>query len=505
MNGAERKRAAVRSAAVVVAALALVLAAASAPAMQTPSGREGRRADSTATDSLRRSPADTLASDGREDPWLWQIVTGIPVDSLYTTLFGSLHSLAYDTFRVDTSGVWYHLPVGGAHQLYRWLYHGAEAATELGISTLSNPERIIQASDYFRFGDRSLGWYPVIAGASDFRLKVGAKVFARKGPLGVAVKGKYTGAEKWSSYALFTVRGTRGVQVMQFSTKLLAEEDDDLYFYGIGRDPRTDPRSHFLSGADEERARYYQDKAAVQMILGLRTSRHLESRYTVQYMMRDIGVAAGERSGLAQVFNANNLPGAWDSPAVQLYNEAALRYDSSLREREGSTMELYAGFAQGLDRDPSRYLRYGFDGSVHIPVLTRRVLLAPRLVMNAVANLRDDTPLRFYDYPRHPTFRGVSPRKMLFADELVFVPALDLHLLAHPRITVGPFVDMVTVASSPGDIRPADNAWAVGLNLVYHDRYSDLASLVFAAGPRGVRLSMYIGAEPDRNERTRWY
>jgi hypothetical protein len=204
------------------------------------------------------------------------------------------------------------------------------------------------------------------------------------------------------------------------------------------------------------------------------------------------------------VFDVAQLPGGRGSRA-HIYNEFAVRHEQGTLEEPGGDLEVYGGFAAARDPRQASFVRAGFDASFHLPVISPGHLAAVRLVANMAEEVTPGAEkLAFYDYPRHPTFRGISTRYLLRSDRLVLVPSLNFHRQLSDRFTVRLFTDGLAVAPALADLRPANGLWAVGTEIVYHNDYADLAGLLFAYGPEGVRLSMFLGSSSTRNERTHW-
>jgi hypothetical protein len=93
----------------------------------------------------------------------------------------------------------------------------------------------------------------------------------------------------------------------------------------------------------------------------------------------------------------------------------------------------------------------------------------------------------------------------LRSDDVVAVPALELQQHYFKRLAIAGFADYLMAAPSPGGLGVEHGVWGVGVQVLYHDEYSDLGSLTFAYGQGGLlRLSLRLGDASMKNERSSW-
>ena len=450
-------------------------------------------ADSLSTDSTASHSLTRTFYEGMKSALLFGAHQLVLIDS---TLAVPADSTTYDSTLVGQVS-------GGVLYVSRRLYYGVLLAFRYGVTAVE-PERIIKLKDFFDIPESPWGWYPIIVGSSYYRLKLGSKVYYRSPTVGSSVDGSMAGLDKWSGRFRFTLRNAGERRVRQMNLTLMRREDDDMQFFGIGGDPDDDLRSHVLKSASEEYGIFHQDLQQAQFIFGVRAGENLEFRTTWILQQRKVMrfEGGGDLPSIEEVFDVSKLPGG-TGMTKDSYEEIAFRFDNtSGLEGRGISMELYGGITNGID-DGRRFLRYGIDAHVYMRMFKNHYLV-PRLVTNVVRNINQDTPLAFTDYPRHPTFRPVSDRKLIRSDNMVFVPALDVHKRISNQLIGRVFVDYLLASPSVGKLQPGRGMAGVGAGLVVYTDYTDVAGIIVAYSELGPRFTFFIGAEPSRNERSRW-
>lgn len=480
-------------AALLLATLAFV------SAVQAGAPGDSTRAGASQPDTLQASPSDSAS------PSLLRRLYGVlwlpfRFGAHQLTVIDSTLSVSPDSTSSDST--LFGRVGGGMLYVSRKAYEQILEAYTRGTAA-AEAERVAQIRDFFLRPESPWGWYPVVVGASSWRFKLGAKVYYSSPRVGSSLDAEGAGKDIWAARFRFTLRALGHGQVRQMNVTLMQRQDDDMLFYGIGPYPRTDPRSHFRPGAIDDNAVFNQDFQQAQTILALRATPIVEARGTWIYQVRHIYGPWEEDNGLQQVFDVQALPGALGRQR-DLYQELALRVDNTRgQERRGVAVEVYGGLDAGVGGDTRRFLRYGLDAYLNAPLFAENMIV-PRVVANVVRNLNAERPLNFTDYPRHPTFRGVPDRYLLRSDNLVFVPSLDIHNRISDRFTGRLFVDYLLVAPAIDRIHWRSGITAVGAGLVFYTPFADVAGLVFAWSPVGPRVTVFLGAEPNRNERSRW-
>jgi len=469
--------------------------------------------DSVANDTIRLEP---VVPDSSQQNILRSIinaipdtVVGVPTNYVPNKIFGTLESLAKDTFAIDTSKAIHYRALTMLRRVYGQLYITIEQTTSIGVTSISDPERIIKLKDYFSENGRKTGWHPLLDFTSETRVKIGAKIFYRRSGAGAAFRWLYTSEEKWLTKAYMTHQWVVDKDIHQISATIERRMDDDLFYYGHGADPHDNNKSHFLSGAKSDRGHFHHDILRAQAILGVRKSAKMSYRLSlILTERRIIEPEINDESKFSHVFDVTNLPGG-RKKGRNFYNEFAVNYDSRSQLEgvsRGLMAEAYFGLGVGIgSADRTSFLRYGFETIRSIPTFSERRQIVTKLAVNMVENLDKKQELKFYDYPRHPAFRGVSTRYLLRSDKIVAVPSIELDQPIMKRIMGTAFFDYLVVGPTAKDMGWSLGEWATGMKVTYHNRYSELGSILFAYGPEGVRLSASLGTQRNRNERSRWH
>ena len=197
---------------------------------------------------------------------------------------------------------------------------------------------------------------------------------------------------------------------------------------------------------------------------------------------------------LGQVFDLDSLPGA-RSTTEQWYTELAVALDTRLaraRISPGARIAGHSGFSRGVGGDASRYWLGGMDGSLFLPVIQRDRIVAARLVLDVIRNLENDVPLAFTEYPRHPLFRGISPRKLLRSDERSLLSSLEYQWPL--TATIG---GHLMVADEFAGFSAQDAVWAGGFGLDFHVGEDVLGGVQLTSGTEGFRFLLQAGFSGD--------
>jgi len=379
-------------------------------------------------------------------------------------------------------------------------------STGRGTYVATDPRVIELVEEFLYFYEKQLGWHPVLNLDSDFKPEYGLKAFYHHARFGTDFKGKYSNKKKWKTNAQLTLRGT-GSNV-QWKATLTGQrtEDDDFLFYGIGSEPRGDARSGFLVGANSDNATYFQRRDKLQFIFGVCADTPWEFFLTSFYQQREVSNISGDDQ-FNDVFDIAKLPGGesgkdWRS----IYSEIELRLDTRKNQTKslrGVSLETHLGYSGGIGND-KRFMRSGFDMAAYYPILKRNRLVIPRIVFNMVENLNTDESIPYFDYPRHPTFRGASSRKLLRQDNLSFVPSLEYRWPLSHKFSGFLFSDALVVSKTLSELSTNNAPYAFGIGMKMHGGQSESGRLEVAYGSQGLRIILHFGSVSHKNARSEW-
>jgi hypothetical protein len=389
----------------------------------------------------------------------------------------------------------------------RLLLDGLLSMTAKGVYVVGDTDLIEHLEPIFTFYDRRIGWYPQISLTNVTKSAVGATLFNQRRWGRISLGGRYRNASIWNVKA--RVGRTAETRLGRWKLDLTAQWDnrDDYEFHGFGADPLTDDRNPYLSGAPESYGLFTQKIMKVQLLNGVRLSPDWEFIYSVFYKKRKVGQPNDNlHDNLANIYDLTLLPGSDDS-SPQIYNEAALRYDSRQHEDRivpGVRCETHLGWSQGVSGNESRFSRAGVDAALYIPILRRNRVVVPRIILDTVNNLNDAVPIAFTDYPRQRTFRGASSATLLRTDRISLTPSLEYQWPLTFNLSGHVFVDYLLVGESFGDLGFEDAPYAVGFGIDVRQGDAELARFSVAGGSEGLRALFSYGFSRNTNTRTKW-
>ncbi len=390
--------------------------------------------------------------------------------------------------------------------LPRQAMYGIRYASGYGTKLMSDPKFTDRIEDFFASDDKFFHWYPIIDLTSDYRPKIGSNFLLFPQPFELLFSWNYAGSQKFELSGDISYRFRRKPRIWRITLSALYEYDDDRQFHGIGVNPRLDPRNSIRPCAEYEYGVYKQKRWKIQLISGVRLFSNLELFYTGFLQKRVLYDAKNKDAALSRFMELNALY-AFKQPVHQFYNELSLRIDTRKRElylSQGLKLDVYYGRSKGINRDASRFSRYGVDVLFNFAVLQNNRLLTPRLVFDRVINDRANVPLPFTEYPQQPTFRGVSGRQLLRTDECSFVPSLEYHWPLSFNLGAHLFVDVLMVSDTASRLSCTHAPWAVGIGADFHAVNEELARGYRAAGSEGIRLTLNVGLDPLVNSRSNW-
>ncbi|MBD3374785.1 hypothetical protein GF406_07120 [candidate division KSB1 bacterium] len=394
--------------------------------------------------------------------------------------------------------------LAGLTFLPRQLIYGIRYTSGYGARLLSDPLWIRQIENVLYFDDKQhLGWYPLVDITSSYRPRVGLNLFVQKQRMEALVRGNFAASDKYMMESLCSIQHRSGKSLWRSTLSFLLEKDDDREFYGVGNHPLIDPRSHFSESRHSESGTFIQTRHKVQWINAVQTPTPLYFLLTAFYQKRVIRDTKSDEN-LARTFNLDELFGLGSHEMI--YQEIAVFYDTRKRDTytaPGTRFGIYAGYARGINHDPQRLQRWGAEWFSRIPVIQQNRLLIPRIVFDTVSPI-GDSPIAFTEYPRHPTFRGVSGRMLLRNDRFSMVPSLEYQWPLSFNLSGHLFIDYLLVSDSLWGFSMVNSPWAIGLGADFHGLESVLATGYMAIGSEGIRFLLTIGLPMLSSERSNW-
>ncbi len=386
----------------------------------------------------------------------------------------------------------------------RQLGYGLRYTSGYGARLLSDPFWIRQIENVLYFDDqRHLGWYPLVDITSSYRPRVGLNLFVQKQSMEALVRGNFAASDKYMMESLLSIQYRSGKSLWRSTLSFLLEKDDDREFHGIGKHPLTDPRSHFSESRHTDSGTFMQTRHKVQWVNTLQTPTPLYFLLTAFYQKRAIQDTKSDEN-LASAFNLDELFGLGKHEII--YQEIAAYYDTRKGDSytaPGTRFGIYAGYVRGINHDPQRLQRWGAEWFSRIPVIQQNRLLIPRIVFDTVSPI-GDSPIAFTEYPRHPTFRGVSGRMLLRNDRFSMVPSLEYQWPLSFNLSGHLFIDYLLVSDSLWGFSMVNSPWAIGLGADFHGLESVLATGYMAIGSEGIRFLLTLGLPMLSGERSNW-
>lgn len=382
---------------------------------------------------------------------------------------------------------------------------GILQSTGKSASVISDEKFIAHAEDFFFVLDKRAGWFPSVVLSTGFAPYYGLNLFYRDDSKSIVLSGRYRNRYKSGWQAKYNQEGIIDEKVWKISFLALADRFNDQSFFGFGAVPQTDSRNIFKTGS-EEFGRYFQKRIKYQAVFGIRPSKKLELFYTSYYQKRELGNSGISSRSVEDVFDVNLIPG-FGVEGKQLYNEAAVKYDTRKFNKSLSSGKMfggYLGYSQGVGGEKSKFLRMGFDVAAFIPVIKDNRIIVPRLIVDKIENIDDGNPISFVEYPRQRAFRGVSTRKLIATDNLSFIPSLQYEWPLSYRLTGQLFSDFIIVSEDLSSLTFDNARWAAGFGLVLHQGRSETGKFEIAYGSEGAKILFGFGSPLHNNERTDW-
>jgi hypothetical protein len=378
-----------------------------------------------------------------------------------------------------------------------------------GYSTALLDEKNIVKSfeNFFYLYERKLGWYPLFNIVTGSPHGFGAAIFYKDNYFGAVFKGAYSNDYIWGLKGDISYTFFKSKYVWKLKLTGRVQNDDNYRFYGIGPNPKTDPRSYFLPGTDQLFGFFFQRRVNIDFNLGVRPSANWEVFLTLFFQKRNILEPRNETpSSIQNVFDVENLPG-FRVNSKKIYGELSFVLDT--REfldiiEPGVRSEVYLGLARGTFNDDNRLLRTGVDFSAFIPLIRNNRLFVPRVVFNVTENFEDEPEISFVDYPRQPSFRGVSNRQLYRNDNYSLLTSLEYHWPLTLHVSGILFADhwMISPALPRMSVSNAPRAIGIGINM--HTRHTEIGRALLSYGTEGVFAQFSFGFSTLYKDRTDW-
>ncbi len=257
---------------------------------------------------------------------------------------------------------------------------------------------------------------------------------------------------------------------------------DRSNFFGVGNADQSAPMPAPQPLGEAVHTRFAQDVTHVELTSSTRIAGPLSIDLLGAYTRRRFSTDA-QLDGyqpILNVYDAMSLVG-FQHGAENFYGEAALavdsravdnRYISQASPSSGWYGRVGAGFAQGIDGDPSHYVRYTADLRHYFDLFNGDRVLVARGYLEGVTAAADAIP--FTDLPRlggTELLRGFAHDR--FRDRVAAVGSLEYDFPLQSWVGAYTFVDAGRVAHDIGSVDPdgLHVGWGGGLELHTHDAF----------------------------------
>ncbi len=365
-----------------------------------------------------------------------------------------------------------------------------------------DPTLFNNIEDIFYTRNRRLRWYPIANINSSYQPRIGIDLTYKYHRVESMLRIKFADRFKYSFESRLSCQ-FKSRRVWRLSIGALLDEYNDRRFFGFGAGPGTG--GYFLEHPANDFGVYRQRRNKVQFIGGVRLSSRWSCFMASSLQQRVLDSPAGNIHAIDRVFDTTRLPGM-QHPVRQFYNELAVRFDTRDKQyyiSQGYRIECYAGYSKGFNSDQTAFWRGGLYLIGHYTVIRNNRFLTPRLVFDFTNNLTS-TPVPFCEYARHPSFRGVSQRKILRAGPCSLVPSLEYQWPLSFNLNGHLFFDGLLVSRSLQTLTFKGAPWAFGVGVDFHAVDEELARAEIACGTEGIRLLFHFGFENLVQNRSEW-
>lgn len=378
------------------------------------------------------------------------------------------------------------------------LYGTAETA-----DYTTDPEFIRKVKDILYLYKRKLAWFPVLDYASGFRPSYGAGLYYKEKNFRSIFLGSLHDANHWELRARSSY--IHNLDNFSWKTSLggVLERKDDNRFYGIGADPKNDPRNRFLADADY--GVFTAEKRRIEWKTRFsNTDNRWKFGYMGYYQRQDFEEQGRGNKDMRDIMDLTLVPGfQTNAPVTQIYDELFLILDTRNKKKiiaPGFHGEIFSGIANGLGNNESDFIRAGMDAAVFIPTIREDRVIIPRVVTNIIEEV-DHQPIPFSEYTRHSSFRGISSREWVANDNASIVPSLEYQWPLSHFLSGHLFADYLATGKNLGKLEWDNGLWAAGFGVDFHYFDREFCRLQFAGGSQGFQVTVTIGNPLQKNAR----
>lgn len=390
-----------------------------------------------------------------------------------------------------------------AAYLPKQVLNGSLFAAAKTAGVVSDPEFIEKVEDILYLYERKLMWFPTLSYASGLRPEYGAGLLYRDGGFKALTRYSMHDADHWSMSFNTSYEKYLGRVSWKTGLKGALKKKDDYRYYGLGGDPENDARNRF-TGSDDYGTFTEETKQLQWETMIYDATRDWQVKYMGYYQRRGFDSSGRGNKDLRNEFDLTTIPGfVNDSPIEQIYQEISFMIDTRDQKQilsKGFRGEIYGGLSNGIGANSADFIKGGIDAAAYIPVIRDNRLIVPRLVFDQAASI-DGTRIPFTEYPRHPTFRGVSSRYLIHNDKSSAVLSLEYQWPISHMLTGHIFTDYLVAGSSIGDLKWENARWASGAGVGLHYLNKEFARVEFAGGNEGFQMNVRIGLPQPSNKR----
>ncbi|MBN2001071.1 hypothetical protein JW935_26230 [candidate division KSB1 bacterium] len=385
-----------------------------------------------------------------------------------------------------------------------YIKQGMQFASGYAERFVDDPTLFNNIEEFFYTRDKRFRWYPIANINSSYQPRIGIDLTFRKNNFETMLRTKFSDRYKYSIESRLSYQ-FEAYPIWRLSIGALLDNNNDRRFFGFGAVPDPQSGEYFLENPHNNFGVYQQLRRKIQIVSGIRLSSRWACYLASSFQQRRLADIPGNVNAIGRVFDISRLPGM-QRPVQQFYNEIWGRFDTrneQLYISPGHRIEGYIGYSRGFQTDHSAFMRGGLYYIGNYAIIQKNRFLTPRLVFDFTQNLASN-PIPFCEYPRHPSFRGVSQRKILRADNFSLVPSLEYQWPLSFNLNGHLFMDVLLVSNKLTKFNFEKTPWAIGIGTDFHAVDEELARAEIAYGTEGIRLLFHFGFENLVQDRSEW-